>query len=74
LWKLADAGQLFAEHHIQHAGSANLRLHQHHAGVFGNHLSDDGGIAAKLMLLHLPKHGFAISGATMASSLPSLAT
>ncbi len=54
----ADAGQLLAEHYIQHSGSANLRLHQHHTWVIGDHLSDDGGIPAKWVLLHLPKYGW----------------
>jgi hypothetical protein len=52
----AYAWQLLAEHHIQHPGSANLRPHQNHPGMLRNDLSDDGGVLAEFMLLHLLKY------------------
>src|ERR1700722_8134769 len=54
--KLTNARQLFAKHYIEYPGAADLRLHQHHAGVFGDDFSDDGGIPAKRVLSHLPKN------------------
>jgi hypothetical protein len=51
--KSADARQLFTEHYVQYAGSTDLGLHQHHAWMIGNDLSDDDGVAPKLVLLHL---------------------
>ena len=53
----ADAGQLFAKHHVQHPGAADLCLHKHHTWMIGDYFSDDGGICPKRVLLHLPEHG-----------------
>ena len=72
--KLTNARQLFAEHHVQHPCSTNLRLHQHHARVVGDHLSDHRGILAQGMLCIWCSTAGARSGATMASNFPSFAT
>src|ERR1017187_3270364 len=50
--KLTNSWELLAEHDVQNARTADLGLHQHHAGMIGNHLSDHGSFAAQRVLTH----------------------
>ena len=50
---LTNSRELFAEHVIQDARPANLGLHQHHAGMIGNDLSDYDGFRAQRVPAHV---------------------